>query len=72
MSAVPLPFASITPLLNVTVIGNDSPDVVFAEKWRQDALEAAGWIVVRVTWDDLRDPGPTIARIRRALSTRLS
>jgi len=49
-----------------------APDVVFAEKRRQDALEAAGWIVVRVTWDDLRDPGPTIARIRRALSTRLS
>ncbi len=47
-----------------------APDVVFAEKRRQDALEAAGWLVVRVTWDDLKDPDQMLARIRRALSRR--
>ncbi|MCA5892594.1 hypothetical protein LEP48_04395 [Isoptericola sp. NEAU-Y5] len=43
---------------------------VFAEKLRQDALEEAGWLVVRVTWDDLHQAEALAARIRAALRTR--
>jgi len=43
---------------------------VFEEKIRQDALEEAGWHVVRVTWDDLDDPEALAARIRAALRRR--
>jgi len=45
-----------------------APDVLFAEKRRQDALEAAGWLIIRVTWADLAHLDATIARIRRALA----
>lgn len=45
-------------------------DVVFAEKKRQDALEAAGWLVVRITWDDLARPEPWLTRLAAALRTR--
>ncbi|MEG3615853.1 hypothetical protein [Isoptericola haloaureus] len=37
------------------------------EKARQDALEEAGWVVLRVLWDELADPPALAARIRRAL-----
>lgn len=43
------------------------------ERARHQALEAAGWIVVRWTWDELaRDPASVIARIRAALQHRSS
>lgn len=42
-------------------------DVVFAEKRRQDALEEAGWRVLRVTWTDLRGPAALARRVRAAL-----
>lgn len=42
-----------------------SPEVLRREKLRQEALEAAGWRVIRWTWHDLT-PG-LIARLRAAL-----
>lgn len=38
-----------------------------AEKKREDALRALGYIVVRVTWSDLSTPRLVIARVRRAV-----
>ncbi|WP_402461680.1 hypothetical protein [Isoptericola aurantiacus] len=49
--------------------GDPSARVV-AEKARQDALEEAGWIVIRVVWRDLDDAAGTAGRIRRALWSR--
>lgn len=40
---------------------------VLREKRRQDALEEAGWMVVRVTWADLQRPDQLVARVRAAL-----
>lgn len=45
-------------------------DAVFAEKRRQDALEEAGWRVLRVTWTDLRTPAALARRVRAALDGR--
>ena len=43
-------------------------DPLSAEKIRQEAIEQAGYRVVRVTWADLhRWPERTVARIRRVL-----
>ena len=43
---------------------------LWREKLRQEAIERAGYVVVRVTWDDVvRHPEETIARVRRALAT---
>lgn len=46
----------------------DATDVV-AEKRREDKLRALGIIVVRWTWDDLRNPERFIARLLRAFAT---
>lgn len=45
-------------------------DAVFAEKRRQDALDEAGWRVLRVTWTDLRTPATLARRVRAALDGR--
>jgi len=50
--------------------GGTAADAVFAEKHRQDALEKAGWKILRVTWTDLRDPVALANRIRRHLAAR--
>lgn len=47
-------------------LGSTAPQAVFAEKRRQDALDEAGWTIVRVTWADLRDPDELARRVRRA------
>lgn len=48
-------------------------NVLTREKRRQESLERAGYIVVRVTWDDvLRDPEQTVARVRAALERSLA
>lgn len=52
------------------VTGIDAAQAVFAEKRRQDALEEAGWMVVRVAWDDLRNPVAIAGRVRGALALR--
>lgn len=38
-------------------------DIVIEEKKREDRLRAAGWTVLRIVWDDLREP----ERLRRLL-----
>jgi very-short-patch-repair endonuclease len=40
--------------------GRTGTDALVAEKRRQDALEEAGWRLLRVTWQDLRN-GPALA-----------
>jgi len=45
----------------------DTSAAVFQEKRRQDALEDAGWTVVRFTWADLRRPEHLGQRVGRAL-----
>ncbi len=50
--------------------GSTAPEVVFAEKQRQDAIEDEGWRVLRVTWGDLRDTDALVRRVRRALTGR--
>ena len=43
---------------------------LWREKLRQEAIERAGYVVVRVTWDDvINHPAETIASVRRALAT---
>src|SRR5690348_17259635 len=44
--------------------GQDPGEAVYAEKLREDAIRAQDWEVVRWGWHDLRDFGPTAARIR--------
>ena len=44
-------------------------DALWSEKLRQEALERAGFTVVRVTWSDVRhEPADVVARVRRALA----
>ncbi len=45
-------------------------DVFLAERRRQEALEELGWLVVRVTWQDLNRPEVWTSRIRAALRRR--
>ena len=49
--------------------GQDAGEVVYAEKLREDAIRDEGWQVVRWTWLDLRDFGPTATRIRARFAT---
>ena len=49
--------------------GQDVGEIVYAEKLREDAIRDEGWQVVRWTWLDLRDFGPTAARIRARFAT---
>jgi very-short-patch-repair endonuclease len=37
---------------------------------RINAMQAAGWVIVRVTADDIRNPDKMIAQIRAALAAR--
>ncbi|MEV0295712.1 hypothetical protein [Nocardia sp. NPDC050710] len=47
--------------------GTRSPeDVVIAEKAREDALRALGWIVIRWTWRELETPHEWLTRLTRA------
>lgn len=50
--------------------GGSAAAVVLAEKRRQDAIEEAGFRVLRITADDLRAPERLVARILRALPSR--
>lgn len=38
------------------------------EKRREDAIRRQGYVVVRITWDDLRNPGRVKQRIRQAIA----
>lgn len=45
------------------------PHALRVEKLRQEPIERPGWIVVRLTWDDVvRAPDPAVARLRRAFA----
>ncbi len=52
--------------------GESIQDVILREKRREEALSALGWLVIRVTWDDLRYPTKLANRIRRAIDDRRS
>ncbi|MFF2833907.1 hypothetical protein ACFVSK_19235 [Cellulosimicrobium cellulans] len=43
---------------------------LLAEKARHDALVEAGWLVLRVTWNDLAEPDLLLRRVRAALARR--
>jgi len=43
---------------------------LFDEKRRHDALVEAGWLLIRVTWDDLLRPERLVARLRAAFARR--
>jgi len=49
--------------------GAGTADVVLKEKRRQDAIDEAGWRVMRLTAADLRDPAALLRRLRRVLPT---
>lgn len=42
------------------------PSTLWREKTREDALRRLGYVVVRVTWDDLANPAGILERIREA------
>lgn len=44
------------------------PDVLWKEKTREDRLRALGYVVVRITWSDLENPGRLLAKVRAALA----
>jgi len=44
------------------------PEVLWAEKKREDRLRALGYIVVRITWADL-ERGTAVAKVRAAMAT---
>ena len=50
--------------------GGTAAEAIFAEKRRQDALEEAGWKILRITWSDLAHPESLAERIRRHLTSR--
>jgi very-short-patch-repair endonuclease len=43
------------------------PEVLWAEKRREDALRRLGYTVVRITWADLERPGAVAAKVRVAM-----
>lgn len=43
------------------------PDVLWAEKRREDQLRAMGYTVVRITWAGLETRGKVAAKVRRAM-----
>ncbi len=45
----------------------DGENALVSEKYREDAIRALGWTVVRWSWDDLDDPRAFLARLGRAI-----
>lgn len=50
------------------------PEVLWREKTREDRIRALGYVVVRVTWADLENPGRLLAKVRAgvALAAKIS
>jgi hypothetical protein len=47
---------------------HDGPDALYQDRFRQNVLMLAGWVVLRFTWADvLRRPGYVVATVRRSL-----
>lgn len=49
-------------------LGGDAERAHWDEKHRHDALQEAGYVVVRLTWADLARPADVVARVRRAIT----
>lgn len=49
-----------------------SPETLRKEKRRELDIAACGYVVIRVTWDDLRHPDRFIARLREAVATSMA
>jgi predicted transcriptional regulator of viral defense system len=49
---------------------HDQPDALFRDRARQNELIAAGYAVIRFTWEDTLSPGRIPAMVRAALSRR--
>lgn len=47
---------------------SDPVETVIDEKRRQEAIEDAGWVVVRVMWEDLKNPALLASRVRAAMA----
>jgi very-short-patch-repair endonuclease len=52
--------------------GDTGHEALVAEKVREDRLRALGYLVIRVTWDELADPQRLLRRIRAVLLTRVA
>lgn len=50
----------------------ENPDALYNEKIRHENLVRAGWIVIRVIAQDLREPHKMINRVRHEVSARIS
>ena len=50
--------------------GMEPADVIVAERRRADAIERAGWIVVRWMWDDIAVPSIIAGKFHAALELR--
>jgi very-short-patch-repair endonuclease len=46
----------------------DDPTVLFAEKQREDELRRLGYVVVRLTWEDLSRPEQVRRRLAAAVA----
>ncbi|MET0197183.1 hypothetical protein CH289_02095 [Rhodococcus sp. RS1C4] len=47
--------------------GQTPAAAVVAEKKREDALRAHGWIVLRLTWSDLENPDRLVSKLRASI-----
>jgi hypothetical protein len=47
---------------------HDQPEAVFRDRWRQNALANAGWLIIRFTWQDTLRPGYIVEVVRNALA----
>lgn len=50
--------------------GETIQDAVLREKRREERLAELGWLVIRVTWGELRSPGRLIRRVSAACAAR--
>lgn len=50
--------------------GETPGDVLMREKRREEAIREAGWLVLRITWEDLQKPASLGRRVREILDAR--
>jgi predicted transcriptional regulator of viral defense system len=51
---------------------HDTRSAQAADRTRDQALQAAGWHVLRATWQDVEEPEATVAKLRRLLAQSVS
>lgn len=49
---------------------HSDPEAFERDRFRQNLLMSAGWLVLRFTWSDLECPQQVVAQVRRALAQR--